>query len=136
VIYLTAEDILRRNERFVGPGGLMDPGLLESAVARPQMTLGDADAYPTVHDKAAALFHSLTCNHCFVNGNKRTAVVAAGTFLKLNSYKLVLPWQELVSLATDTAERRCSVSDIARTLDEGTLQISQAASLQAVGSVV
>jgi len=135
VIYLTAEDILRRNERFIGPGGLMDPGLLESAVARPQTTLGDEDAYRTVHDKAAALFHSLTCNHCFINGNKRTAVVAAGTFLKLNGYKLVLPWQELVSLATDTAERRRSVSDIARTLDEGTSTISQTARLQAVGNI-
>ncbi|WP_155769446.1 Fic family protein [Mycobacterium asiaticum] len=48
-------------------------GLLESAVLRPQATTFGDDAYPTTHEKAAALLHSLTRNHPFVDGNKRTA---------------------------------------------------------------
>jgi death-on-curing protein len=120
VIYLTAEDVIRLNERFMGPGGLMERGLLDSAVGRPHTTLGADDAYPTVHDKAAALFHSLTCNHAFINGNKRTAVVAAGTFLKLNRYRLLLTDEEMITLATDTAEGDLDVHDIAKRLDEGT----------------
>jgi death-on-curing protein len=120
VIYLTAEDVIRLNERFIGPGGLMDPGLLDSAVGRPQATLGGGDAYATAYDKVAALFHSLTRNHAFINGNKRTAVVAAGTFLKLNGYRLKLSSGEMIALATDTAEGDLDVPDIAKRLDEGT----------------
>jgi death-on-curing protein len=43
-------------------------------VHRPQTTVGGADAYPDVHSKAAALFHSLIRNHAFIDGNKRTAL--------------------------------------------------------------
>lgn len=40
-----------------------DEGLLQAAVARPRATVFGVDAYPTVWDKAAALLHSLACNH-------------------------------------------------------------------------
>jgi death-on-curing protein len=120
VIYLTAEDGIRFNERFIGPGGLMDRGMLDSAVGRPQMTFTGGDAYPAVHDKAAALFHSITRNHAFINGNKRTAVLAAGTFLKLNGYRLLLSDGEMIALATDTAEGDLDVPDIAKRLAENT----------------
>jgi death-on-curing protein len=118
VIYLTAEDVIRLNERFMGPGGLMDPGMLASAVGRPQVTVAGHDAYATVHEKAAALFHSLTRNHAFINGNKRTAVVAAGAFLKLNGYRLLLSSKDMIWLATDTAEGALDVPEIAKRLDE------------------
>ena len=36
----------------------------------------------------AALKHSLIRNHPFVDGNKRTALAAAGVFLELNGYAL------------------------------------------------
>jgi len=120
VIYLTAEDVIRLNQRFIGPGGLMEGSLLDSAVGRPQATLGAVDAYPTVHDKTAALFHSLIRNHAFINGNKRTAVVAAGTFLKLNHYRLLLTDEEMIELATDTAEGALDVPGIAKRFAEAT----------------
>ncbi|MDP9185308.1 MAG: type II toxin-antitoxin system death-on-curing family toxin, partial [Actinomycetota bacterium] len=78
------------------------------------------DTYPTVHHKAAALFHSLTRNHAFINGNKRTAVLAAATFLKLNGYRLLLSDSDMIMLATDTAEGALDVPDIAKRLVEGT----------------
>jgi death-on-curing protein len=83
---------------------LHDFGLLESAVMRPQTTVFGEDAYPTVLDKAGALMHSLARNHAFVDGNKRTAVVATLLFLEVNGYKDRANDGELVSLALDAAE--------------------------------
>ncbi len=37
---------------------------------------------------AAAYIFGIARNHAFVDGNKRTAIVAAGTFLLLNGYAL------------------------------------------------
>lgn len=56
--YLTVEDVIRINEAQVGPNALVDFGLLESAVLRPQATVGGEEAYPDLHIKAAVLFHS------------------------------------------------------------------------------
>jgi len=59
----------------VDKNAFKDRGLLDSAVNRPFQTFGGQELYETIYKKAAALFHSLTCNHCFHNGNKRTAVI-------------------------------------------------------------
>jgi death-on-curing protein len=46
------------------------------------------DAYATIWEKAAALLQSLACNRGWVDGNKRTAWVAAFTFLTVNGHPL------------------------------------------------
>jgi death-on-curing protein len=66
VKYLTVEEICGFNAGFIGPGGLCDRALLESAVMRPQQGLMSGDVYPDLHSKAAALVHSLIRNHAFV----------------------------------------------------------------------
>jgi Fic family protein len=48
------------------------------------------DAYPTITEKAIALFHSLVSNHPFHDGNKRTAVSALYVFLLANGYYCAL----------------------------------------------
>jgi len=70
---------LRRDQR----------GSLESAVARPQTDVFGYEKYPSLAEKVAVLAQSLTQNHCFINGNKRTALVAAVSFLAKNGYELV-----------------------------------------------
>ena len=60
--------------------GLRDTDVLEAAVLRPRQTFEGDDLYPDLPIKAAALFESLICNHPFVDGNKRTAVVVAASF--------------------------------------------------------
>jgi death-on-curing protein len=114
--YLTVTDVAYFNERIVGPGLLRDFGLLESAVFRPQTTVGGEDAYPDLVTKAAALFHSICRNHAFVNGNKRTAVVALVVFCRLNGAVLEAEDGELVGLATDTAAGFLDVGAIAEQL--------------------
>ncbi|MEK5035274.1 type II toxin-antitoxin system death-on-curing family toxin [Paenibacillus sp. FSL R7-0302] len=64
--------------------GVKEPGLLESAVLCPQSSAFEEDAYPTIFEKAAALFESLGQNHPFHNANKRTAFTALVIFLSYN----------------------------------------------------
>ena len=76
--YLTTDDIQRFNERFVGPGQLRDFGLLDSATSRPQMTVLGEDAYPTLHEKAAALLHGLARNHPFIDRKQAHSMGRSG----------------------------------------------------------
>jgi death on curing protein len=72
----------------ISPSGVRSDDLLASACQRPNVALGSTEKYTTVFTKAAALFHSLTKNHPFHNGNKRTALVALLSMLQRNGYQL------------------------------------------------
>lgn len=74
-------------QRYGGSYGMRDPGLLESALARPQH-LANYEPDAGVARMAAALGRDLVRNHAFVDGNKRVALGAVVTFLKLNGYRL------------------------------------------------
>jgi death-on-curing protein len=87
VRYLSVDEVLaiheRLIERFGGSPGVRDPGLLESALYRPQ-----TGYYSDLAEMAAALFESLLMNHPFVDGNKRVAFFATDVFLRLNGWWL------------------------------------------------
>ncbi|WP_435612539.1 type II toxin-antitoxin system death-on-curing family toxin [Streptomyces sp. bgisy159] len=65
-----------------------EPGLLASAVHRSRARMFGAAAYEDLHEQAAALLHALAANHPLVDGNKRTAWLAAATFLAVNGVDL------------------------------------------------
>lgn len=65
--------------RYGGASGVRDLGQLEAAVFRPQ-----SGYYPDLIAEAAALWESLSQNHPFIDGNKRTAFAAVYTFLAIN----------------------------------------------------
>lgn len=114
--YLTVADVIEFNRAELGGEALVDFGLLESAVLRPQTTVGGMDAYPTIHEKAAALIHSLIRNHPFLDGNKRTAVIATFTFYGLNGWEIHADTGEVVALAVDVAEGQVDVPAVAKRL--------------------
>lgn len=80
-----------------------DRSLVQSAAARPFHTLLGQDAYPTIIEKGVALFHSINANHAFLNGNKRTAVIALDHFLAANDHYLLLENEAMYALAEKTA---------------------------------
>lgn len=85
--YLNLDDVLAAAEAHLGhPAEVGDYGLLESAIARPQASVFGEDAYPGIHEKAAALLQSLATNYALVDGNKRTAFVATALFYALNGH--------------------------------------------------
>ena len=97
--YVALEQILKTHavllERYGGSTGIRDEGLLRAAVDRPRTTVGGKGAYPKLHDKAAALFHSLLFNHAFVDGNKRIAFAACHLTLLLNGWEIKVGSQEI-----------------------------------------
>src|SRR5690606_17193856 len=78
-----------------GPGGVRDPGMLESALARPQHRA--LYGTPDVADLAASYAFGLACNHPFVDGNKRAAFVAMEVFLELNGWSLTAGDEDCVT---------------------------------------
>src|SRR5262249_31911965 len=85
--YLTIADVLAMHadliERYGGSHGIRDQRLLEGAVYPSQ-----TGYYSDLVNEAVALWESLSQNHPFVDGNKRTAFAAAYTFLAINSWRL------------------------------------------------
>jgi death-on-curing protein len=114
--YLTAEQVLFIHARLIaetgGEHGVLNLGLLQSAVARPQATFDGRDLYPELFSKAAALLESLIGNHAFVDGNKRTAITAVGLFLRLNGYRLTGSNQELESFTLQCARHLVSLDQM------------------------
>jgi death-on-curing protein len=86
-VYLTVVEVLAIHqdqiERFGGSPGIRDPGQLEAALFRPQ-----TGYYKDIIARAAALWESLSQNHPFIDGNKRTAFAVTYTFLSLNGYAI------------------------------------------------
>jgi len=72
--------------RHGGAQGLRDENALESALARAENKASYGD--PSIEDLAAAYVFGIARNHAFVDGNKRTAIVAAGAFLIFNGYDI------------------------------------------------
>ena len=94
-----------------------DYGLLELALARPQATAFGQDAYPTFHEKAAALFQSLAVNHALLDGNKRLSLAALELFDELNDHRITATDDELFDLVIAVATRNLdTVQKIAATL--------------------
>jgi death-on-curing protein len=121
VIFLGLEDLLHVAERATGgPVEVRDIGLLESAAARPRASAFGADAYPTLHDKAAALLHAIVRNHALVDGNKRLGLAAVLAFYGLNGRRLTMTNDEaydlVMAVATGTVD---DVAQIAQLLAAG-----------------
>lgn len=85
---------------------------------RPQMSVFGEDAFPSIHEKAAALLHGLARNHPFVTGNKRTAWTATAMFYMVNGCNLHVDASDVLSLTNDAAEGQIDVQDIAATLKD------------------
>jgi death-on-curing protein len=73
--------------RHGGLEGVRDQGLIESALARPRNLAAYGE--PDAADLAAAYAFGIARNHPFLDGNKRTAWVAARVFLADNGVSLV-----------------------------------------------
>ena len=94
-----------------GGEGLRDAGLLESALARPQNLV--AYGSPDAAQLAAAYGYGIARNHPFVDGNKRSAFIAAKLFLRLNGQDFVAGNVEHVSIMLRLADGSLSEEDFA-----------------------
>lgn len=116
--YLTPEEVIAINLYVIQEfspheqAGVRSPELLDSAVNRPRQSVFGDDAYPTIWEKAAALFESLAQNHPFHNGNKRTAFLALLQFLSYNGYQFTMAPKQAENFVVDVVNHKYSFEEI------------------------
>jgi death-on-curing protein len=115
--WITLEELILIHEQVIeetgGIHGVINPGGMESALARPFTTSGGQEMFPDLWGKVAALIHSIIAFHPFVDGNKRTALVAADVCLRLNGYRLI-PSDEVEPFFWAIARGEKSVEEITK----------------------
>lgn len=88
--------------QFGGAHGVRDQGLLENALERPRHLWSYGEDV-TVFDLAAAYATGIISNHPFIDGNKRTGVLAAVVLLDFNGYRFEPPETEVVTVVLAAA---------------------------------
>jgi death-on-curing protein len=117
IVWLLEETLTAIHHRQLaehgGSEGLRDEGLLLSALARPQDLLAYGEPAPDLASLAAAYAYGIARNHPFVDGNKRTALVASRTFLILNGVDLEATQDDKVLTFLNLAEGIISEEQLA-----------------------
>ncbi|MET0650274.1 MAG: type II toxin-antitoxin system death-on-curing family toxin [Pyrinomonadaceae bacterium] len=120
--FLSVEDVLQIHDEQItaygGTAGVRDQGLLESAVAMPRASFGEAYLHEDLAHMAAAYAFHIAQNQPFLDGNKRTGLVAALVFLDLNGIIVLDPQEKLYDAMIAIAERRMDKDGLAELLRE------------------
>lgn len=101
-----------------GSAGLRDLGRLEAAIATQTQNVFGEELYPGSVDKAAAVIRSIIADHPFVNGNKRTAMLAGLTFLEINGVRFAAKPGEIENFAVKVAVDKLDILAIVSWLSE------------------
>ncbi len=111
-VWINELDAIALHDRLLalegGAPGLRDPGLLASALARPQQLFAYGKR-PGIIAMAAAYTAGIVFDHPFIDGNKRTGFVVGVLFLELNGYRFT---------ASEESAAQAVLSLAAGTLDE------------------
>lgn len=112
--FLDIEDVLELHTiqlaRYGGADGVRDQGMLESALAQPRATFDGEFVHGDLFMMAAAYMFHIVQNHPFVDGNKRTGLLAALVFLDLNGISITHSSPNLYELTLSVAEGRVTKS--------------------------
>lgn len=100
-------------ERYGGTPGIRDVGLLQSAVAVPRSTFAGGLLHEDLCEMAAAYLFHLIRNHPFLDGNKRTGLVAAVVFLAMNGVELEVGERPLERIVRAVAGGEAGKADVA-----------------------
>lgn len=113
---VTLPDVLEAHAQalsFGGLAGIRSRDLVESAIARPY-----TGYYRSLARKAAALTQSLAKNHGFVDGNKRTALLAVTLLVSRSGYRLVPRKgeinREIEEMILDVVENRLTMEEVSQ----------------------
>jgi death-on-curing protein len=106
------------------PHLILDPGKLEGAIMRPQhhWNYGNDDVVLL----AAVYLTGIAAAHAFEQGNKRTAFIAAKSFLEGNGFAVLLDdTDEVADIVIASVKRELSFDDIVEFLRRGTEYIGE-----------
>lgn len=93
--------------------GIKDADALKALLARVDNGFFGIEPYPTTISKAKVFWYTIATKQMFNNGNKRTALLTALTFLRLNGYNLDFKdSSELYNISMDLANKIMSEDDL------------------------
>lgn len=119
--WLTKEEVLAMHSlqitHFGGSSGIRDQGLLESALARAQNIATYAESTPSLARLAAAYGAGIVRNHAFVDGNKRTGLVAAFVFVERSGWRVTASQEEAYLTFYDLAAGNLSEDELTHWLE-------------------
>ena len=116
MIILTVDEVIKIHGRLIektgGLDGLIDRGLLESAVFSISSGFGEIEVYPTVEEKAARIAFGIVNNHAFLDGNKRIGMLSMLMILRLNQVNIKYTQRELIALGLGVADGSIGYDEI------------------------
>ena len=137
-LWIRQDVVLRVHEEALmlhgGPEGVRDPGLLESALARPKNLFAYSEQGVSAARLAAAYATGIVANHPFVDGNKRTAFTVSLTFLKLNGLEVTATKEARVLTFWGLAAGEISEQQLALWFERNTAPVDHAFKSQPVVS--
>jgi|SRR5581483_9057406 len=95
-----------------GSIGLRDLGRLEAAITTQTQNVFGEELYPNLIDKTAAMIRGIVADHPFVDGNKRTAMLAGLTLLEINGIQFTAEPGEIEDFAVKVATDRLDIPPI------------------------
>ena len=98
---------------YGGTDGFRDMALLQSALAQPEAGFGGQWLHADLFEMAAAYAFHICKNHPFLDGNKRTALVAALVFLGMNGISFSRPKEVFWEVMLSVAEGKMSKKELA-----------------------
>lgn len=120
--FLSVADVLEIHEEQIlaygGIRGIRDNGLLESAVMMPQASFGGEFLHNGLFETAAAYAFHIAENQPFLDGNKRTALVACLVFLDINGFVILDVEMRLYTAMIAIANKEMDKYDLANLLSE------------------
>lgn len=106
--WLTPGDVYDMHRDIIaetgGDDGVLDLNALDSTLNKPKNLYCYEENTVTLYDLAACYAYGLVKNHCFVDGNKRIALLATYTFLEIHGIELVASQDDATSLFLGLAE--------------------------------
>lgn len=112
-------------EKIGGSSGLREPGLLAAISEKPHASFGGEDLYPSLFEKAAAIFEALCNYHVFVDGNKRTAITVLEYFLHINGYVLSVSNLAKEEFTLKVAMKKFDLAEVAKWIKEHSKKVPQ-----------
>lgn len=126
---LTRDAVLALHDEAIaetgGSYGFLNEHFLDAALQRPLTAFGGVELFSTVYLKAAALAHSIATTHPFVDGNKRTAYLAAAALLHHNGFCITADGAEIEKTVMDVVAGKVDLEGFAGWLRGNAVPIAE-----------
>lgn len=121
-IFLSLEDVLFIHSQEISTAGgepnTRDEEAVKACVEAPKASFGGEYLY-NIFEMATSYISCFVFRHPFVDGNKRTALASALTFLYLNGYQIKESYDlELADLVVDLVTKKISKEVVTKHLED------------------